>query len=347
MIKTDIVSGFLGAGKTTFIKELISKVFKNEKIVLIENEFGEAGIDSLFMKNSDIQITEMNSGCICCTLAGDFTKALTEVAEQYHPDRIIIEPSGVGMLSDVSAAVKKASKSFDIVINSIITVVDGKKLNIYLENFGEFYSNQLSHASTIVISRTQILDEEALKKCLHLIKEYNSNATIITTPWKELTGDMIQKAISHDKASIDEGSCVHEHFHEHSHDHSHEHSHDHYDKQHDYYKHLHEHENFHDDCCHHEHPHADEIFDSWSCETVHKFAESELKDLLKLLNVNSGFGNILRAKGIVESDDGGWFEFDMVPGESEIRKSAADYTSRISIIGTNLKTEMLAEIFNL
>ena len=340
MIKVDIISGFLGAGKTTFIKELISKVFKDEKVVLIENEFGEIGIDSGFMKEAGIEVTEMNSGCICCTLVGDFAEALKQVADTYSPDRIIIEPSGVGKLSDVTAAVERMSGEAGLEVNSAITVVDGKKAQMYMKNFGEFYSDQLENASTVVVSRTQMIDEAKLSKVLAMIQEHNPSATVITTPWDELSGDTIRGALEHQTLPM------HEHHHEHN-----EHcgcGHDHHDHDHEHDEHHH---HDHDEHCgcghdHHGHHHADEIFDSWGIETVRRFSRAEIEDILKLFSMNNDFGTVLRAKGIVASSDSSWFEFDMVPEETEIRDHSADYTGRICVIGTDLKKDDLAKLFS-
>ena len=394
MIKVDIISGFLGAGKTTFIKELISKVFKNEKVVLIENEFGEIGIDSGFMKEAGIEVTEMNSGCICCTLVGDFAKALKQVAETYSPDRIIIEPSGVGKLSDVTAAVERMAEDADLAVNSAITVVDGKKAQMYMKNFGEFYSDQLENASTVVVSRTQMIDEAKLSTVLSMIQEHNPSATVITTPWDELSGDTIRGALEHQTLPMHEHHHEHDEHHHHDHDdacgcghdhHDHEHDHDehhHHDHDdacgcgHDHHDHDEHHHHDHDDACgcghnhhdhehdhdehhhhdhddtcgcghdHHDHHHADEIFDSWGIETVRRFSRTEIEDILKLFSMNDDFGTILRAKGIISSPDGSWFEFDMVPDETEIRDHSADYTGRICVIGTDLKKDDLAKLFS-
>ena len=397
MIKVDIISGFLGAGKTTFIKELISKVFKDEKVVLIENEFGEIGIDSGFMKEAGIEVTEMNSGCICCTLVGDFAEALKQVADTYSPDRIIIEPSGVGKLSDVTAAVERMSGEADLEVNSAITVVDGKKAQMYMKNFGEFYSDQLENASTVVVSRTQMIDEAKLSKVLAMIQEHNPSATVITTPWNELSGDTIRGALEHQTLPMHEhhhehnehhhhnhdehcgcGHDHHDHDHEHDEHHHHDHDehcgcdHDHHDHEHDHDEHHHhdhdehcgcghdhDHEHGHDEHHHHDHDehcgcghdhhghhHADEIFDSWGIETVRRFSRAEIEDILKLFSINDDFGTVLRAKGIVASSGGSWFEFDMVPEETEIRDHSADYTGRICVIGTDLKKDDLAKLFS-
>lgn len=372
MTKVDLISGFLGAGKTTFIKELISKAFQGEKIVLIENEFGEIGIDSRFMQNAGIEVTEMNSGCICCTLVGDFAKALKQVVEQFCPDRVIIEPSGVGKLSDVARAVEETQEEAQVEINSRITIVDGKKAKMHMKNFGEFFNNQIEHATTIVVSRSQLIREEKLKECVSLLREHNQEATIITTPWDQLSGSMILDAVSHghdlEKELIKEhchheqGSghdhcgCGHDHHHDEEHgchdhcghDHECEHHHDHgsgRESHHHEHEHQHDHGHCHHDHGHEGHHHADEIFDSWGMETVHKFNKKELEDALKMLSVTQDLGTVLRAKGIVEGDDGQWMEFDMVPEETEIRDCQPDYTGRVCVIGTGLKTQDLEQIF--
>lgn len=379
MTKVDIISGFLGAGKTTFIKELISKVYSGEKMVLIENEFGEIGVDSRFMQDAGIEVTEMNSGCICCTLVGDFARALKQVVDTYHPDRIIIEPSGVGKLSDVAKAVSDMQEDAQIEVDSLITVVDGKKAKMYMKNFGEFFDNQIEYANTIVLSRTQMMDEVKLKECIELLREKNEEAAIVTTEWDKLSGDMIKAALEqgHDlkKEMMELISHMHHehHDHEHHHDHDHEHHHDHdhghhhhdHEHDHDHEEHEHhDHEHHHDhgaDCtcgCHdhdheehhhdHEHEHhhhADEVFTSWGIETVHKFSRAELEDLLKLLSMTQDFGTVLRAKGIVQTEEGGWLEFDMVPEETEIRDCKPDYIGRICVIGTELKKDELEKVF--
>ena len=375
MTKVDIISGFLGAGKTTFIKELISKVYSGEKMVLIENEFGEIGVDSRFMQDAGIEVTEMNSGCICCTLVGDFARALKQVVDTYHPDRIIIEPSGVGKLSDVAKAVSDMQEEAQIEVDSLITVVDGKKAKMYMKNFGEFFDNQIEYANTIVLSRTQMMDEAKLKECIELLREKNEEAAIVTTEWDKLSGDMIKAALEqgHDlkKEMMELISHMHhehhdhDHDHEHHHDHEHDHEHHHHDHDHEEHEHEHHHhEHHHDhgpDCtcgCHdhdheehhhdHEHEHhhhADEVFTSWGIETVHKFSRAELEDLLKLLSMTQDFGTVLRAKGIVQTEEGGWLEFDMVPEETEIRDCKPDYIGRICVIGTELKKDELEKVF--
>lgn len=363
MTRVDLISGFLGAGKTTFIKELISKAFQGEKIVLIENEFGEIGIDSRFMQNAGIEVTEMNSGCICCTLVGDFAKALKQVVERFSPDRVIIEPSGVGKLSDVARAVEEIQEEAQVEINSRITIVDGKKAKMHMKNFGEFFNNQIEHATTIVVSRSQMLKEEKLKECVSLLREHNKEATIITTPWDQLSGSMILDAVSHGhdlEKELMQAHCHHHHGHDHhadddchhhGHDHGCEHGHDHeHEHHHDEgcgcdSHHHHDHEHCHHEHGHEGHHHADEIFDSWGMETVHKFNKKELEDTLKMLSMSQELGTVLRAKGIVECDDGQWMEFDMVPEETEIRDCQPDYTGRVCVIGTDLKIQDLEQIF--
>lgn len=379
MTKVDIISGFLGAGKTTFIKELISKVYSGEKMVLIENEFGEIGVDSRFMQDAGIEVTEMNSGCICCTLVGDFARALKQVVDTYHPDRIIIEPSGVGKLSDVAKAVSDMQEDAQIEVDSLITVVDGKKAKMYMKNFGEFFDNQIEYANTIVLSRTQMMDEAKLKECIELLREKNEEAAIVTTEWDKLSGDMIKAALEqghdlkkemmelishmHHEHHDHEHHEHHDHEHHHDHDHGHhhhdhEHDHDHEEHGHHHHEHHydhgadctcgchdHDHEEHHHDHEHEHHHHADEVFTSWGIETVHRFSRAELEDLLKLLSMTQDFGTVLRAKGIVQTEEGGWLEFDMVPEETEIRDCKPDYIGRICVIGTELKKDELEKVF--
>lgn len=325
MTKVDIISGFLGAGKTTFIKKLIGEVFDGEKLVLIENEFGEIGIDGGFLKDAGVEITEMNSGCICCTLVGDFSKALKKVIDEYHPDRVIIEPSGVGKLSDVARAIEDVKETADIEIDGRITVVDGKKAKMYLKNFGEFFEDQVKHASTIVISRTQMMTDEKIEECVHLLRHENEEATIITTPWEKLGKEAVLHALLHG-TEMEELLEHHEH--------------------HEYHEHHHEH----GECCHHEHHghhHADEVFTSWGKETAHKYTEEELDFLVKALSGTEGYGKILRSKGIVEMTDGTWKQFDLVPEEYEVRESQADYTGRVCVIGTDLAEDELLKLFRI
>ena len=368
MTKVDIISGFLGAGKTTFIKQLVQDVFAGEKLVLIENEFGEIGIDGGFLKDAGIEITEMNSGCICCTLVGDFSKALVKVLDEYKPDRVIIEPSGVGKLSDVARAIEDVKKDADIEIEGRITIVDGKKAKMYLKNFGEFFKDQVEHASTIVVSRTQMMTDEKVEDCVKMLREENEKAAIISTPWDQLGKEAIQHAL-HAGAEIEglfedkEGHGHHEHHHDHDHDHEehgccghHEHPHDHED--HDHEEHgccgHHEHHHDHDHECgcgcghdhdHHHHHHADDVFTSWGKETAHKYTEEELDLILKALSETDGYGTILRSKGIIAMEDGTWRQFDLVPEEYETRECQADYTGRICVIGTDLKEEDLMKLF--
>lgn len=368
MTKVDIISGFLGAGKTTFIKQLVQDVFAGEKLVLIENEFGEIGIDGGFLKDAGIEITEMNSGCICCTLVGDFSKALVKVLDEYKPDRVIIEPSGVGKLSDVARAIEDVKKDADIEIEGRITIVDGKKAKMYLKNFGEFFKDQVEHASTIVVSRTQMMTDEKVEDCVKMLREENEKAAIISTPWDQLGKEAIQHAL-HAGAEIEglfedkEGHGHHEHHHDHDHDHEehgccghHEHHHDH---DHDHEEHgccgHHEHHHDHDHECgcgcghdhdHHHHHHADDVFTSWGKETVHKYTEEELDYLLKALSETTSYGTILRSKGIIQMTDGSWKQFDLVPEEYEVREGQPDYTGRICVIGTDLKEDDLLKLFH-
>ncbi len=369
MAKIDIISGFLGAGKTTLIKKLVADAFQGEKLVIIENEFGEIGIDGGFLKESGIQITEMNSGCICCSLVGDFGNALKDVLEKYSPDRVIIEPSGVGKLSDVIKAVKNIGD--DVKINSTAAVVDASKCKMYMKNYGEFYNNQIESAGTIILSRTQNISEEKLAKVLTMIKERNDEASVITTPWDEIDGKIVLEAMEkvntlekelleehHHHDHDGECGCGHDHdHHHHDHDgecgcgHDHEHHHDHDGEcgcGHDHEQHHHDHDG---ECCcghHHDHGHhhADDVFTSWGVETAHKFTEEELKDIISKLASDKSFGDVLRAKGIVASDEGEWFHFDLVPEETELRRGAADYTGRICVIGSNLNEATIKELFH-
>ena len=378
MTKIDIISGFLGAGKTTLIKKLIEQAFKGEKLVLIENEFGEIGIDGGFLKDAGVQIIEMNSGCICCSLVGDFGTALKQVITDYTPDRIIIEPSGVGKLSDVIKAVKDVSGNLDVELDSYTTVADVSKVKIYMKNFGEFFNNQIESANTIILSRTQTTTQDKIEKAVAMIREKNDHATIITTPWDEIDGAAIREAMQnyksleetmmdeakkghdHDHDHGDECTCGchdhdHHHDHEHHHDHDeHEHHHDHdeHEHHHDHDDHDHHHDHDHgDECtcgCHdhdHHHHHADEVFTSWGKETPHKYNEDKLREILDTLADTEKYGVILRAKGIVPSDAGEWLYFDLVPGEFEIRKGKADITGKLCVIGSKLKEDDLAELF--
>ena len=374
MTKIDIVSGFLGAGKTTLIKKLLAEAFQGEKLVLIENEFGEISIDGGFLKDSGVQISEMSSGCICCSLVGDFNKALKEVHEQFYPDRILIEPSGVGKLSDVIVAVENTVKDVpDMKLNSFVTVADATKVKVYMKNFGEFYNNQIEAAGTIILSRTQKLSQEKLEAAAALLREKNPDAAILTTPWDELDGKTILSAI--EKVSLSDEllekmrreheleEAEHEHEHEHHHDHEHdEHDHEH-EHHHDHDEHEHHHEHDHDDhehhhhhhdgeecddpaCeCHHHHHHADDVFSSWGKETPKLYSKAALDDILTKLD-SGDYGHILRAKGIVNGV-GGWLEFDYVPEEHEVRAGHPDYTGRLCVIGAELKEDKLAELFGL
>ena len=339
MTKIDIISGFLGAGKTTLIKKLLQEALNGQKVVLIENEFGEIGIDGGFLKDAGIQITEMNSGCICCSLVGDFGAALKKVVEQYHPDRIIIEPSGVGKLSDVIAAVMNVAGEIDLDLNSFVTVADATKCKMYMKNFGEFYNNQVESANTIILSRTQGMKEEKLAQAVSMIQEKNAKAKIITTPWDELTGEQILAVMEqgHSLAEelMEEAMKLHE---------EEEHEHHHHDDDDD---HEHEHHHHHHDHDHHHHHHADEVFTSWGKETPRKYTKEELDEILVKLSEETEFGIILRAKGMLPAADGTWLYFDLVPGEYEIRNGAPDYTGRLCVIGSKMDTDKLEKLFKL
>ncbi len=409
MTKIDIFSGFLGAGKTTLIKKLLSEALKGEKVVLIENEFGEIGIDGGFLKDAGIEITEMNSGCICCSLVGDFGEALKKVLEQFAPDRILIEPSGVGKLSDVIKAVAGTVEGNpDVEMGAFVTVVDAKKCKMYMKNFGEFFNNQVEYASTIMLSRTHMIDENKLAEVVAMVTEKNANAKIVTTPWDELTGEQIlgvmeqvtslsdelmaeaeEQLHHHHDDDDDDECCCHHHHHddeeedEHEHHHHHdedecehhhhhdeeecEHHHDYDEDEHDHHHHDHEdehehhhhhdhdeHEHHHhdDECCHHDHEghyhhhhHADEVFTSWGVETPKKFDREKLASILDALSESEDYGIILRAKGMVPCTDGSWAYFDMTPGEAEIRTGAPEYTGRLCVIGSKLKEDALATLF--
>ncbi len=352
MIKIDIVSGFLGAGKTTLIKKMLEEVFKDEQVVLVENEYGEVGIDGGFLKDSGIEIRELNSGCICCSLVGDFNRSLGEVIEMYHPDRILIEPSGVGKLSDVITSVKKVEEEHDgVKLNALVTVVNAMKATKQMKAFGEFFNNQIENATTVVLSRTQNTEPEKLELCVQQIRQLNPGAAIITTPWNEITGDQILKVIEGQKSFMDElmaefrAAHDHAHDHEHHHAHGHEHHHDH-ECHHD---HGHEHHHDHDHCgCGHDHDHhADEVFTSWGRETPHKFTKAQIEMILKAFCDTEDYGIILRSKGMVPAEDGTWIYFDMVPGEYEIRQGEPDYTGRLCVIGTELDEDKLETLFGL
>jgi G3E family GTPase len=380
MTKIDIVSGFLGAGKTTLIKKMLSEAYQGEKIVLIENEFGEISIDGGFLKDSGVEISEMSSGCICCSLVGDFATALKDVQQQFHPDRILIEPSGVGKLSDVIVAVENTVKDVaDMKLNSFVTVADAGKVKVYMKNFGEFYNNQIESAGTIILSRTQKLSQEKLEAAVAMLREKNPAAAILTTPWDQLDGKTILSAV--EKVSLademlskmraeheaDEAEHEHHHHHDHDHDEEHEHHHHDHDEEHEHHHHDHdeehhhhhhdeEHEHHHHDgeecddpncaCHHHHHHHADEVFTSWGVETVRRYTEDEIHAILTALD-SGDYGAILRAKGIVAAADGRWLHYDFVPEEHEVRYGPADYTGRICVIGSELKEDKLKELFKL
>ena len=375
MTKIDIVSGFLGAGKTTLIKKLLKEALTGEQVVLIENEFGEIGIDGGFLKEAGIEITEMNSGCICCSLVGDFGTALKEVLDKYHPDRILIEPSGVGKLSDVMRAVEGATGAEGVHLNSAVAVVDAKKCKPYLRNFGEFFENQIEHAGTIILSRTGQMSDEKINACVELIREHNPKATIITTPWDMLDGRKILETIENAKDLEAElmkevmEKYEHEHHHEYDHEHDHEHHHhehehdheghdhhhDHHD--HDHEDHHHDHEDDHDhgeecscgchdhDDHHHHHHDADEIFTSIGIETSTKYTKEKVEECLEELDDTNKYGTILRCKGMLPTEGDRFIHFDYVPGECEVRDGAAEVTGKICVIGSELKEEAIKELF--
>ena len=397
MTKIDIFSGFLGAGKTTLIKKLLKEAYKGEQVVLIENEFGEIGIDGGFLKEAGVEIREMNSGCICCSLVGDFGTALKEVIAKYEPQRIVIEPSGVGKLSDVIKAVQKIENEVEIKLNSFTTVVDATKCKMYMKNFGEFFSNQIEYAGTVILSRTDKASEEKIATALEIIRGLNQTAAVITTPIEKLSGEKILDTMENnrslEKELMDEEVCPvcgghhdHEHHHDHEecgcgHDHEHEHHHDHdheecgcgHDHEHEHHHdhdheecgcgHDHEHEHHHDhdheECgCghdhdhdhhhHHHHHHADEVFTSWGKETTKKYTKEGIHEILEALsNHNDEYGMVLRAKGMVEGEDGQWIYFDMVPGEADVREGAPEYTGRICVIGSKMNEANLARLFGL
>ena len=373
MTKIDIFSGFLGAGKTTLIKKLIKESFAGQKVVLIENEFGEIGIDGGFLKESGIQINELNAGCICCSLVGDFRAALQQVVEQYHPDRIVIEPSGVGKLSDVTRAVEGVAEHLDVQLSSFVTVADINKVKMYMKNFGEFYDDQISHASCIILSRTQNATEEKIAAAVAMLREKNPTATIVTTAWDALTGEQILKAMStkddfkaeliamaakaNEEHAHEDEEEEHEHHHHHDHDDDHDehcccgHHHDHDDDDEDEHEHHHHHD--HDDhdehcCCghhHHHHDHdADEVFTSWGVETAKKFSKADIEHALTELDTGN-YGMILRSKGIVDGGADGWLEFDYVPGEWEVRARGADVGGKLVVIGSKLDEKAIAALF--
>ncbi|MGN1158188.1 MAG: CobW family GTP-binding protein [Agathobacter sp.] len=398
MTKIDIISGFLGAGKTTFIKKMLEEAFKGEQVVLIENEFGEVGIDGGFLKDSGIQITEMNSGCICCSLVGDFATNLKEVITKYHPDRILIEPSGVGKLSDVMKSVIDIEKEQDVKLNGLVTVVNALKASKQMKAFGEFFNNQIEHATTIVLSRSQNATPEQLEACVKQMQELNPKAAIITTDWNAIDGKQILNVMEGQdnlemKTLAEHHAHEHEHHHDHEHDHEHEHHHDeedhecchghhhhdeddhecchehhhhdeddhecchehHHDHEHEH-EHHHDHDHEHDEHCtcgchdhnhEHGHHHADDVFTSWGKETPHKFERAKIEEILKIFCDTEDYGTILRAKGMVESTDGSWIYFDMVPGEYELREGQPDYTGRLCVIGTDIDEHKLLELFGI
>ena len=380
MTKIDIFSGFLGAGKTTLIKKLLKEAYKGEQVVLIENEFGEIGIDGGFLKEAGVEIREMNSGCICCSLVGDFGTALKEVIAKYEPQRIVIEPSGVGKLSDVIKAVQKIENEVEIKLNSFTTVVDATKCKMYMKNFGEFFSNQIEYAGTVILSRTDKASEEKIAAALEIIRGLNQTAAVITTPIEKLSGEKILDTMENnrslEKELMDEEVCpvcgghhAHEHHHDHDHeecgcghDHDHEHHHDHeecgcgHDHDHDHEECGcgHDHDHDHEECgCghdhdHHHHHHADEVFTSWGKETTKKYTKEGIHEILEALsNHNDEYGMVLRAKGMVEGEDGQWIYFDMVPGEADVREGAPEYTGRICVIGSKMNEANLARLFGL
>ena len=394
MTKVDIFSGFLGAGKTTLIKKLIEEAYQGEKVVLIENEFGEIGIDGGFLKDAGVEINEMTSGCICCSLVGDFGKALEKVLNDFRPDRILIEPSGVGKLSDVILAVQRVG-SDELVLNAFTTVVDAKKAKMYMKNFGEFYNNQLEHASSIILSHTAGMSREKLDKCEELIRRHNQEASIVTTPWEDITGAQILETMeqkntlkaelsrlaeethahhhNHEHHEHDEHcGCGHDHEHGHDHDHEyhhddehdehcgcghdHEHGHDHHHEHHHDHEHGehcgcgHDHEHHHDHDHHHGHEghhHADEVFTSFGVETSHKFTKKQIEDALSALSDFAVYGQVLRAKGIVEGEDGKWIHFDYVPGEPDVRCGSAAVTGMLCVIGADIDEDSIRELFGL
>ena len=394
MTKIDIFSGFLGAGKTTLIKKLLKEAYKGEQVVLIENEFGEIGIDGGFLKEAGVEIREMNSGCICCSLVGDFGTALKEVIAKYEPQRIVIEPSGVGKLSDVIKAVQKIENEVEIKLNSFTTVVDATKCKMYMKNFGEFFSNQIEYAGTVILSRTDKASEEKIATALEIIRGLNQTAAVITTPIEKLSGEKILDTMENNRSlekelmdeevcpvcgghhdhehhhDHEECGCGHEHEHEHHHDHDHEecgcgheHEHEHH-HDHDHeecgcghdHEHEHHHDHDHEECgCghdhdhdHHHHHHADEVFTSWGKETTKKYTKEGIHEILEALsNHNDEYGMVLRAKGMVEGEDGQWIYFDMVPGEADVREGAPEYTGRICVIGSKMNEANLARLFGL
>ncbi len=359
MTKIDIFSGFLGAGKTTLIKKLIAEAYTGEKLVLIENEFGEIGVDGGFLQDAGLEITEMNSGCICCSLVGDFSAALKKVLDEFHPDRILIEPSGVGKLSDVIRVIQTVD-SDEIQLNTFTTVVDATKCKMYMKNFGEFFNNQIEHASCIILSRTDHISEAKLEACIDLLLQHNQGAAIITTPWDQLGGKMILETMERKntlEAELlhleEETKHDHEHHHDHDHDHEHHHDHDHDHEHHHDHDHNHEHHHDHGEECscgchdhdHAHHHHADEVFTSWGVETTQKYTKEEIEEILDALD-ESKYGVVLRSKGIIAGKDGNWIHFDYVPGESDVRHGSAAVTGRLCVIGSKLDEHALAHLFH-
>ena len=355
MAKVNIISGFLGAGKTTLIKKLLDGAFEGEKVVLLENEYGEVGIDGGFMKDSGVQITELNSGCICCTLVGDFTVALGQLIDQYHPDRILIEPSGVGKLSDIRRVVDGVAKSHDVELAGCATVADVGKCRMYVRNFGEFFIDQIESAETIILSRTQNTTQDKIEKAVALLREHNEKARIVTTPWDELTPAAMLDTIEHPSFLLTLDDLPEPDHHDHEHEHEHHHDHDehehHHDHDHDEHEHHHDHDHdehgHHHDHDHEHHHHADEVFENIGVETPKHFDEEQIREALKELDDRFTYGDILRAKGILPTNDGRWLHFDYVPGEAEIRYGSADYTGRLCVIGCHIDQEAIRNLFGI
>ena len=379
MTKIDIISGFLGAGKTTYIKKMLEEAYKGEQVVLIENEFGEVGIDSGFLKDSGITISELNSGCICCTLVGDFDQNLRQVMDTYHPDRILIEPSGVGKLSDVMTSVIKLEDSMDVKLTGLVTVVNALKASKQMKAFGEFFNNQIEFATTVVLSRSQTATEDQLEFCVKQIQNLNSKAAIITTPWDEISGEKLlsvmegqdnlasdMKHLAEEAHERDEEEHEHEHHHhdhdeeEHEHEHHHhdhdeeEHEHEHHHHDHDEHEHHHEHDenctcgcHDHEHHHHHHHHHADDVFATWGKETPHKFDRATIENAMKAFADTTDYGTVIRSKGMVESTEGGWIYFDFVDGEYELREGEPDYTGRLVVIGADIDEHKIEELFGL
>ena len=366
MIKVDIFSGFLGAGKTTLIKKLLEEGYKNEKLVLIENEFGDVGIDGSLFKEGEVTVNEINGGCVCCSLAGDFANAFSKVVEQYHPDRVLIEPSGVGKLSDIASAVQEFDND-EVVLNTMTTVVDAKKCKMYSRNFGEFFENQVEYAMAVVLSHTDGISDKKMQECIDIVRKRNPEAVLITTPWSELTGAQLLDAIEcKDTVEVDlekmmeeyhEHKAMHAHEHEHEHEHEHhhhdhDHDHDHEDHDHDHEEHDHDHEHEHHhhhdhdhEHEHHHHHHAEDIFTSWGRETTKKYTPAELKEILTELEHEAEYGLVIRSKGIVENAEGGWIHFEYTPGEPEIKEGSAGIIGRLCVIGADIDEEAIAKLF--